>query len=321
MHPSSHRRSPKVTPRPLKPPPRTPPTRPIRSFSPDPQPATISTPKFFSTVLRRPFHDPYEVLCHEFNVIEAVAHLRADGSVPETIDMQVLRDAHMPTHALVILESRSSASGSITPSLPLAVPVNSELLASNFSNDVGRLSTELSVPGSTLPVPFWNDQMQALVVSLPAIPLVAPHPPSIPLLLLFGLGIHLTTTSASGLNSPSTSSGRSRSVSPGPFVRRVPAEGTSTAMLATYLLPTEVIEEFPAAPAMAEVFAELCDDEELARFAAYTQGLWRNVLALGPRDAALVDVVRTAWNVTAEARRIRERRRQAAGADGAARTT
>lgn len=84
----------------------------------------------------------------------------------------------------------------------------------------------------------------------------------------------------------------------------------STGLLTTYLLPVAVIEEFPAAAAMADVMARTCSDEELAAYVVQNQGLWRNALSLAPQDSAIIEIVRTAWNVTAEARRLREKMRE-----------
>jgi hypothetical protein len=81
---------------------------------------------------------------------------------------------------------------------------------------------------------------------------------------------------------------------------------TEPNLLACRLLPANVIEEFPNASAMAYVLSRLRDDrfEQLLR---YNQGIWKNILALGLKNAVLVEMVQTVWNVTAEARRIRQR--------------
>jgi hypothetical protein len=99
-----------------------------------------------------------------------------------------------------------------------------------------------------------------------------PHVASIPLLLLFGLGLE-----------------------------------TQTNLLAFHLLPPQVIEEFPNAAAMAQVMSLLPEDE-IQRRVKYNQGIWKNVLALGVRDSNIVELIKTAWNVTAEARRLCQHR-------------
>jgi hypothetical protein len=70
-----------------------------------------------------------------------------------------------------------------------------------------------------------------------------------------------------------------------------------------------VIEEFPAFTLMAETFARM--DDALDARVVYNQGLWRNVLLLAPEDTRIVEIVRTAWNVTCEAHKGRERMREA----------
>ena len=58
---------------------------------------------------------------------------------------------------------------------------------------------------------------------------------------------------------------------------------------------------------MSQVFsnADVLDDAEFARSLARNHGMWKNVLALGPKDAKIVEMVQLVWNVTAEAKRIR----------------
>lgn len=111
-----------------------------------------------------------------------------------------------------------------------------------------------------------------LYLTLPTIQLIVPHPPSFPLLLLFALRLERQ------LN-----------------------------LLAWNLLPAAVISEFPDAAAMSQVFAnpDVLDDAEFARNLSRNHGMWKNVLALGPRDAKIVEMVQLVWSVTAEAKRIR----------------
>ncbi|KAH0831263.1 hypothetical protein J3R83DRAFT_13897 [Lanmaoa asiatica] len=109
-------------------------------------------------------------------------------------------------------------------------------------------------------------------VTFPVVPLLVPHAPSIPLLFLFALGLE-----------------------------------SRSQLLCCRLLPSEVISEFPALPAMAQLMGKLCSDRQLTDYVVFNQGLWKNILFLGPRDAGLVGIVRTAWNVTVEARRNRQR--------------
>lgn len=312
-------RSPNLPLRALRPPPWTP--APVTSRHPqDAQGANASASRSPApqAVFKKPFDDPYEALCREYNVAPTNVTLQPDGAVPPAIDMPVLRDAHMPTHTLVILNT-SAPSSPLAPSFSappsallapsphtVAIPINADLFAERFAKDLTSLAPDRSPTGSTLPVPTWSERAHSQTVTLPTIPLPAPHPPSVPLLLLYGLGLHLYAD-------PQAPRGRSpggRRRSGGPDARTM----TSTSTLAAYLLPTRVIEEFPSAAAMADVMARWCTELEMQFYTKFNQGLWANVLALAPADAVLVDLVRTAWNVTAEARRIRERLRLAAAA-------
>jgi hypothetical protein len=130
-------------------------------------------------------------------------------------------------------------------------------------------------------------------VILPVVTLQVPHAPSVALLLLYALGVR---------NNPSA--------------------------LAATLLPLSVAEEFPSAAAMAQAMAAHCERENnasdagsssggaargwrvLDSYTVYNQGIWKNVLALGLRDARVMGVVQTVWNVTAESRKILARQRE-----------
>ena len=148
--------------------------------------------------------------------------------------------------------------------------------------------------GCSLPLPA------AVVVSV--LPLQVPHALSIPLLLLYALGVR---------RNPST--------------------------LAATLLPLSVAEEFPSAAAMAQAMATQCERDSasivagsrdgessqsrgaaggwqlLDRYTVYNQGIWKNVLALGLQDSRVMSVVQTVWNVTAESRKILARQRERQG--------
>ena len=135
-------------------------------------------------------------------------------------------------------------------------------------------------------------------VTLPLVPLQVPHAPSIPLLLLYALGVR-----------------------------------TNPSALAATLLPLSVAEEFPSAAAMAQAMATHCERENagviaggetreggaqgewqlLDGYTVYNQGMWKNVLALGLQDSRVMSVVQTVWNVTAESRKILARQRERQG--------
>lgn len=147
------------------------------------------------------------------------------------------------------------------------VPVDAGMYNNGFRVDL----IPPALPGSTSPVPYNHPSSRVLTVSLPVVPTSVPHVASMPLLLLFGLNLE-----------------------------------TQTNLLALHLLPAQVIEEFPNAAAMAQVMSLLPEDD-MQRRVTYNQGIWKNVLALGVRNPNVVELIQTAWNVTAEARRLRQR--------------
>jgi len=136
------------------------------------------------------------------------------------------------------------------------------------------------------------------MATVPVVPLQVPHAPSIPLLLLYALGVRANPSA-----------------------------------LAATLLPLSVAEEFPSAAAMAQAMAMQCERENagivadsgdgessagggwrsLDRYTVYNQGMWKNVLALGLQDSRVMSVVQTVWNVTAESRKILARQRERQG--------
>lgn len=204
--------------------------------------------------------EPYNALCHHFNVS---ADVPVRELLPATVDMVVLRDAQTPTHVIAAFQANGSPS-----TYPLMLPIDINSYERGF-----RVGLDLpdAPPGTTAPIPRELGSSQTLVVTLPVISLTVPHTGSLPLLLLYGLGLE-----------------------------------TQPNLLAWRLLPSQVVEEFPNAAAMAQNFARLHDDD-FGKFFGYNQGLWKNILALGLTDTRTVELVQTAWNVTAEARRIRQR--------------
>lgn len=108
-------------------------------------------------------------------------------------------------------------------------------------------------------------------LSLPVHSISVPHLVSLPLLLLFGLGLE-----------------------------------TEVEMLPYRLLPSSVVAEFPAPAAMAEVFAKF-PEQQFERYHMYIGGFWGNILALGLKERRIMEIASTAWSVASEARRIRQR--------------
>ncbi|KDR77261.1 hypothetical protein GALMADRAFT_246565 [Galerina marginata CBS 339.88] len=154
---------------------------------------------------------------------------------------------------------------------PLMLPIDRSLFERAFRND---LNFPLAYPGSIAPIPRLvsaGDSQPVLMVSLPVVPIPVPHIRSLALLLLFGMGLE-----------------------------------TDLNLLSWNLLPVNVVEEFPNAAAMSLVLSRKSDDRFESIY-KHNQGLWRNILALGLTDTRILELVHTAWNVTAEARRIRQR--------------
>jgi len=205
----------------------------------------------------------YSLLCAHFNVIKAT--LQPASQIPTSIDMRVRRDAHMPSHVLAVYDIPESEWGPAYQ--PLLVPIRVDIFTRDFRSNI----IPPSPPGSTFPVPHCVQHTVGQVVTLPVIPLLVPHAPSIPLLLLFGLGLD-----------------------------------TRSHLLCCHLLPPEVIGEFPAHTTMANLMATLCSDDQLRQHYKFNRGLWKNILALGPQDSKFIGLVQTALNVTVEARRIRK---------------
>lgn len=153
---------------------------------------------------------------------------------------------------------------------PLMLPIDITLFERGFRFD---LNISPVPPGSTAPIPYTQTtgDSQVLMVTLPVLFLTVPHVASLPLLLLFGMRLE-----------------------------------TQLNLLAWSLLPVNVVEEFPNAAAMALILSHT-RDEPFDRTYRHNQGIWKNTLAFGLKDPSIDEVVHTAWNVTAEARRIRQR--------------
>lgn len=188
------------------------------------------------------------------------------ASIPPTIDLRVLKDAHVPSHVLAVFDIPPSE---WEPSYsPILVPIRADLHVRDFRTNI----IPQSPLGTPYPAPYVHMQPSGRVVTLPVVPLHVPHAPSIALLFLFALGLE-----------------------------------SRSHLLYCRLLPSEVISEFPALPTMAQLMGNLCSDRQLTDYIVFNQGLWKNILFLGPRDAGFVGIARTAWSVTVEARRNRQR--------------
>ena len=238
----------------------------------------------------------------------------------------------LPTHALAVLDSACQPSGTTTvlsrgrdtlsstqahsqsplspsPSPdahrafePYLIPIDAESFFLSFGHNTARTlgTAVLTSKWSKAPSPRIRADRAtgARFITLPVIPIYVPHLPSLPHLLLFAQGISIPTTIDP--DDPLSPHSPSQTDSDAP--------GSSASVLATYLLPLAAIEEFPSAPTMAAAMARQCTAEELAAHTAFNEGIWRNILALSPADATLVDLVRVARNVTSDAMRLKRQR-------------
>jgi hypothetical protein len=202
----------------------------------------------------------------------------------------------LPTHLLAVHDAPLS-----DPTTPLTlIPIDTDTVSRKLRTDLTGArfhpSTRVRIgspPAGAVPGNIFQ-RLPPLpsTVRVPVIPLHVPHAPSIPLLLLYALGVRADPSA-----------------------------------LAAALLPLSVAEEFPSAAAMAQAMAAQCERDNasassiasasadggagqpwsLDRYTAYNQGMWKNVLALGLQDARVMSVVQTVWNVTAESRKISAR--------------
>ncbi|KAF9540946.1 hypothetical protein CPC08DRAFT_770706 [Agrocybe pediades] len=126
---------------------------------------------------------------------------------------------------------------------------------------------------TSYPVPrphaVFSGKGTTLYVSLPVIRLQVPHVRSLPLLLLYGMGLE-----------------------------------TNTNILAYALLPVQVVEEFPNSAEMAMILARH-RESMFDGIYKHNFGMWRNALKLGVVDTELMKILHTAWNISAEAKKLR----------------
>jgi hypothetical protein len=243
--------------------------------------------------------------------------------------MKVLAAERLPSHALVILD----ASETSTPAVATIAPIDICAFQDSFDYPhLHRPSHPIALPhGKRLGVPYADAAQGGHVVTLPTLILHAHHAESMPLLLLFGLwhylpspqprsrtpspsppsSFHTTATSPSSVPStppPTPASAASFSLPDDTHgdPDLDPDGAVSIGLLATYVLPVDVLGEFPALPAMADQLARGPEsDAVLDAWRARCRGFWGNVLALAPADGAIVEMARTAWSVTSEARKRR----------------
>lgn len=208
-----------------------------------------------------------------FNVVKAGYHT---GPLEERFEwaLTTLNALRYPSHCLAVTQNNSPPS-----SPPLILPVCKDLYKKGFSPD-------LPWPKEDEPPEILDETMDAddqpltfpplsegpVRLSLPVHSISIPHMVSLPLVLLFGLGLE-----------------------------------TDVEMLPYRLLPSSVVAEFPAPAAMAEVFARF-PEQQFERYYMYIRGFWGNSLALGLKGRRIMEIASTAWSVASDARRIRQRR-------------
>lgn len=257
-------------------------------------------------------------------------------------DEEYLDEPHpTPTHALVIVSNDPH-----TTSTPIVAPINLIAFTSTFTYDITRQQQRTKdppaqstpappdrAPGGPPAVPpirIDGEDAENRTVTLPTILLPVPHPPSLPLVLLFALSSYLPamyrpppSEPSSALPTPTPTPSRSRSRAPSPFPRS-PSRASCTSLapssppltpspppqftipmglFPTYLLPTFVIEELPAFPTAAAEMARRCSAGELAAYMEYNMGVWRNLLALSSKNEQMMDLVQFALKMTTMARR------------------
>ncbi|KXN91550.1 hypothetical protein AN958_00536, partial [Leucoagaricus sp. SymC.cos] len=185
------------------------------------------------------------------------------------------RLSYRPTRRHYLAATQSNAP---TNSPVLILPVDAHFYRRGFNPDLTWPNNDEAVERPVesentedVPVTIPPLSNEPLRMSLPLCPISVPHLISLPLLLLFGLGLE-------------------RDVEQLPY----------------RLLPASVVAEFPAPAAMAEIFAKF-PEEQFERYYMHIKGFWGNILALGLKNERIVQIVSTAWNVATEARRIRQR--------------
>ena len=197
-------------------------------------------------------------LCLHYGVVKTT--VGAGQPLPQTLDIEVVRNAQLPTHVLALSRLQTSAAG--PGSYPLMVPMDAERWHK-------KLTTPLPIapPGPTAPAPHWDATRSRQVITLPVVPLEVPHPETVPILLLFALGLEPLPN-----------------------------------MLASCLLPPDAVGEFPAASEMSNVMAKNHSIAEIIAYVEQNRHIWKNALNLGVKDEKIINMVGKAWKVTARAR-------------------
>jgi hypothetical protein len=253
-----------------------------------------------SSCLLSPAHHHFRALCYALNVAKTAPSSAC--RLTKTYQLAVLNRTSpiLPTHILAIHDAPLSDPNAPVTLIPVNIDVFSLKLRTSITNARHNPPRRVSVSSSSpfSPTTVVSSVPLPATVVIPLVPFQVPHAPSVPLLLLYALGVR-----------------------------------TNPSALAATLLPLSVAEEFPSAAAMAQAMAMQCQRENagvvagsggnednaggvggewrlLDRYTVYNQGMWKNVLALGLQDSRVMSVVQTVWNVTAESRKILARQRE-----------
>lgn len=101
--------------------------------------------------------------------------------LPDTIEMEVISDGQMPTHALALLKHSEPESISRL----VILPINADTWRRRMT-----ISLPIVTPEATpRPVPQYNAERTHQVISLPVVEFLVPHPDNVPILLLFALAL------------------------------------------------------------------------------------------------------------------------------------
>ncbi|TDL27974.1 hypothetical protein BD410DRAFT_338043 [Rickenella mellea] len=250
--------------------------------------------------------DPIDLICEHFNVkkvsLEEGVPAPARLDMPLSSAVQSLPDAILPTHVLAVYD-RDSDPTTNPRATAMMIPINAEVWTRRLTVPLepAHPSSPHSQPHSPISPGGRSKspaRLRRSVLSLPVTPFNVPHASSLPLLLVSALAI-------------------------------VPPN-----CIAASLLPQALLGELPACPAILSYalaypgssgssrrrstritedrdVAERGRDKEgdgdahLKRLAKQNSGMWKNVLALGVKDRELTTLVEIAWNITAEAQRLR----------------
>ncbi|KAH9985635.1 hypothetical protein BJV74DRAFT_878636 [Russula compacta] len=244
--------------------------------------------------------DPLRALCHALNVAQTAPLTARHLTNPYELTVLNRTSPTLPSHLLAVHDAPLA-----DPNAPVTlIPIDIETFSRKLRADITGGGRARHHPPTRVVLPPISPAVVASVSAVPPLPqllpatvfvplvtLPVPHAPSVPLLLLYALGVR-----------------------------------TNPSALAAALLPLSVAEEFPSAAAMAQALAAHCERASagnaagsaggwrppLDEYTVYNQGMWKNVLALGLQDSRVMSVVQTVWNVTAESRKILARQQERA---------